>query len=102
MTMIADGADEVLKRSREQLRNGATQIKLMAGGGVSQTRPPRSRRHAVPRHRIRRRRGAPDNWGTYVTVHAYTPKAIRAAVEAGVKCLGRRPAHRRGHREVPR
>ena len=32
---IADGTDQVLMRTREQLRQGATQIKLMAGGGVS-------------------------------------------------------------------
>ncbi|MCC6414125.1 MAG: amidohydrolase family protein, partial [Saprospiraceae bacterium] len=30
---------------------------------------------------------AAENWGTYVTVHAYTPKAIRTAVMAGVKCI---------------
>ena len=30
---------------------------------------------------------AADNWGTYVTVHAYTPRAIRQAVAAGVKCI---------------
>lgn len=33
--MIADGEDQVLKRVREQLRLGATQIKLAAGGGFS-------------------------------------------------------------------
>lgn len=35
MTIVADGPDAVLQRSRELLMNGATQIKLMAGGGVS-------------------------------------------------------------------
>jgi len=40
MTMIADGPDEVLKRVREQLRNGATQVKLMGGGGVSSSYDP--------------------------------------------------------------
>ncbi len=30
---------------------------------------------------------AADDWGTYVAVHAYTPKAVRRAVEAGVKCI---------------
>lgn len=30
---------------------------------------------------------AADDWGTYVTVHAYTPKAVRRAVEAGVLCI---------------
>ena len=30
---------------------------------------------------------AAENWGTYVTVHAYTPRAIRTAIEAGVKLI---------------
>ncbi|MGZ5255358.1 MAG: amidohydrolase family protein, partial [Flavitalea sp.] len=30
---------------------------------------------------------AAQNWGTYVTVHAYTPDAIKAAIDAGVKCI---------------
>ncbi len=30
---------------------------------------------------------AAGDWGTYVTVHAYTPRAVRRAVEAGVKCI---------------
>ena len=28
-----------------------------------------------------------ENWGTYVTVHAYTPKAIQTAIAGGVKCI---------------
>jgi imidazolonepropionase-like amidohydrolase len=30
---------------------------------------------------------AAENWGTYVTVHAYTPRAVRQAIEAGVQCI---------------
>ena len=30
---------------------------------------------------------AAENWGTYVTVHAYTPRSIRQAIAAGVKCI---------------
>lgn len=86
MTMIADGPDEVLKRTREQLRNGATQIKLMAGGGVSSSYDPLDVTQYTSAE-IAAAVSAAENWGTYVTVHAYTPKAIRTAVEAGVKCL---------------
>ncbi len=86
MTMIADGADEVLKRVREQLRNGATQIKLMAGGGVSSSYDPLDVTQYTSAE-FAAAVSAAENWGTYVTVHAYTPKAIRTAVEAGVKCL---------------
>lgn len=37
---IADGTDEVLRRVREQLMMGASQIKLAAGGGVSSNYDP--------------------------------------------------------------
>jgi imidazolonepropionase-like amidohydrolase len=30
---------------------------------------------------------AAEDWGTYVAVHAYTPRAVRRAVDAGVKCI---------------
>ena len=83
---IADSPDEVRLRAREQLRQGASQIKLMAGGGIaSPYNPIESTQYTEPE--IRAAVEAADNWGTYVTVHAYTPRAIRQAVAAGVKCI---------------
>src|SRR6202011_3066995 len=83
---IADSPDEVRLRAREQLRQGASQIKLMAGGGVSSPyNPIESTQYTEPE--IRAAVEAADNWGTYVTVHAYMPRAIRQAVAAGVKCI---------------
>ncbi|NDL63808.1 metal-dependent hydrolase family protein [Acerihabitans arboris] len=83
---IADSPDEVRLRAREQLRQGASQIKLMGGGGVSsQYNPIESVQYTEPE--IRAAVEAAANWGTYVTVHAYTPAAIRQAVDAGVKCI---------------
>jgi len=83
---IADSPDEVRLRTREQLRQGASQIKLMAGGGVaSPYNPIESTQYTEPE--IRAAVEAAENWGTYVTVHAYTPRAIRQAVDAGVKCI---------------
>ena len=83
---IADSPDEVRLRAREQLRHGASQIKLMVGGGVSS---PLSHIEATEytEAEIRAAVEAAENWGTYVTVHAYTPRAIRQAVAAGVKCI---------------
>jgi imidazolonepropionase-like amidohydrolase len=84
--IIADGPDQVLLRTREQLKLGATQIKLMAGGGVSSNFDPLD----VTQYTLAEFKAAVDaatNWGTYVTVHAYTPDAIKVAVEAGIKCL---------------
>jgi imidazolonepropionase-like amidohydrolase len=83
---IADDPDTVRKRVREQLALGASQIKLMAGGGVSSNFDPLDvTQYSVPE--IRAAVEAAENWGTYVTVHAYTPRAVRQAIEAGVKCI---------------
>jgi imidazolonepropionase-like amidohydrolase len=83
---IADNPDEVRLRAREQLRLGASQIKLMVSGGVSS---PLSLIEATEytEAEIRAAVEAADNRGTYVAVHAYTPRAIRQAVAAGVKCI---------------
>jgi imidazolonepropionase-like amidohydrolase len=84
---IADSPDEVRLRAREQLRLGASQIKLMAGGGVNSPphNPIESIQYTEPE--LRAAVEAAENWGTYVTVHAYTPKAIRRAINAGVKVI---------------
>ncbi len=83
---IADNPDAVRMRVREQLALGASQIKLMAGGGVSSSYDPLDvTQYTVPE--LRAAVEAAENWGTYVTVHAYTPHAVRQAIEAGVKCI---------------
>jgi imidazolonepropionase-like amidohydrolase len=86
VTFIADGRDEVLTATRENLRAGATQIKVMAGGGAASAYDPLD----VTQYTLDEMKAAveaADDWGTYVTVHAYTPKAVRRAIEAGVKCI---------------
>ena len=84
--MIADSPDEVRVRVREQLLLGATQIKLTAGGGVASPRSPLDA-STFTEAELRAAVEAADNWGTYVTVHAYTPASIRRAIAAGVKCI---------------
>lgn len=85
-SLIADGPDEVTRATREQLMRGASHIKLMAGGGVSSDHDPLDVAQ-YSESEIRAAVEAADQWGTYVTVHAYTPKAIATAVRAGVKCI---------------
>jgi imidazolonepropionase-like amidohydrolase len=86
MAAIADGEDQVLLRSREQLRQGATQLKLMAGGGVASNYDPLDVTQYTEAE-FKAAVVAAENWGTYVTVHAYTPQAIKTAIKAGVKCI---------------
>ena len=85
-TFIADGRDEVLTATRENLRFGASQIKLMAGGGTSSAYDPID----VTQYTFDEMKAAVDaaeDWGTYVMVHAYTARAVQRAVEAGVKSI---------------
>lgn len=85
-TFIADGRSEVLTAVRENLRFGASQIKVMAGGGTSSAYDPID----VTQYTLDEMRAAveaAEDWGTYVTVHAYTVRAINRAIEAGVKCI---------------
>ncbi|MCF3931970.1 amidohydrolase family protein [Acuticoccus sp. M5D2P5] len=85
-SMLADSPDEVRLRVREQFMLGATQIKLTAGGGVSSPHSPIDVTTFTP-DELRAAVEIADNWGTYVTVHAFTIDAIEGAIEAGVKCI---------------
>jgi imidazolonepropionase-like amidohydrolase len=85
-SMIADSPDEVRLRTREQLMQGASQIKLTAGGGVASPFSPldvstftEAELHAAVE--------AAENWGTYVCTHAYTSVSIQRSIAAGVKCI---------------
>ena len=83
---IADGRDEVLTATRENLRYGASQIKVHAGGGAATAYDPLD----VSQYTLDEMKAAveaADDWNTYVTVHAYTPRSVRRAIEAGVKCI---------------
>ncbi|MGL5729099.1 MAG: amidohydrolase family protein, partial [Plesiomonas sp.] len=83
---IVDGRDEVLTATRENLRAGATQIKVMAGGGAATQYDPLD----VAQYTLDEMKAAveaADDWGTYVTVHAYTPKSVKRAIDAGVLCI---------------
>jgi imidazolonepropionase-like amidohydrolase len=85
-SMIADSPDEVRVRVREQLLKGASQIKLTAGGGVASPNSPLDV-STFTEAELRAAVEAAENWGTYVTVHAYTPVSIQRAISAGVKCI---------------
>ncbi len=83
---IADGVPEVLRAVREQLRGGASQVKMMAGGGVASPHDPIDVTQYTEAE-LRAGVEAAENWGTYVAVHAYTPRSVRQALRAGVRCI---------------
>jgi imidazolonepropionase-like amidohydrolase len=83
---IADGADAVRLRVREQLMQGASQIKLVGGGGVSSPRSPLDV-SSFTALELRAGVEAAGDWATYVAVHAYAPATIQRAIAAGVTCI---------------
>jgi imidazolonepropionase-like amidohydrolase len=85
-SMVADSPDMVRQRVREQLMLGASQIKLTAGGGVSSPHSPLDVSTFTPEE-LKAAVDAASNWGTYVSVHAYTPTAVRRSIDAGVKVI---------------
>jgi imidazolonepropionase-like amidohydrolase len=84
--LVADSPDEVRVRVREQLMQGASQVKLTAGGGVSSPFSPLDVT-TFTEAELRAAVEAAENWGTYVVAHAFTPAAIRRSIAAGVKCI---------------
>jgi imidazolonepropionase-like amidohydrolase len=83
---IADSADEVRLRVREQLVQGASQIKLVGGGGVASWRTTLDMfTFSEPEFRAGVEAAADRN--TYVAVHAYPPGQIQRAINAGTQCI---------------
>jgi imidazolonepropionase-like amidohydrolase len=84
--IVADSPDEVRVRAREQLMQGASQVKVTAGGGVSSPFSPLDVT-TFTEPELRAAVEAAENWGTYVAAHAFTPAAIQRSIAAGVKCI---------------
>ncbi|MBV8868600.1 MAG: amidohydrolase family protein, partial [Acetobacteraceae bacterium] len=83
---IADSMDEVRLRVREQLLQGASQIKLVGGGGVASPRTTLDM-FTFSEPELRAGVEAAADRNTYAAVHAYPPAAIQRAIAAGVQCI---------------
>jgi len=85
-SILADGVPQHLAAARENLRLGATQIKIMGGGGVMSEYDPIDSLQPSP-DEIRAAVQAASDFGTYVHAHAYTSEAVRRLIDNGVKCI---------------
>jgi len=83
---VADGADEVRKCVREQMRQGADQIKIMCSGGVASPYDPLDSLQ-FSEAEIAAATDEARNFGRYVLAHAYTPEAITRAMNNGVRTI---------------
>jgi len=81
---VADGVPEVLKAVRTNLRNGATQIKIMAGGGGSSRFDPIDTTQ-YSKDEVCAAVEAAADWGTYVAAHVFTDRSVNRLLDCGVK-----------------
>ncbi len=82
----ADGVPDVILRTREVMRMGATQVKISAGGGVSSLYDPLDVRQYT-RAELEAFVEVADTYNTYVLAHIFTDEAAQIALEAGVKSI---------------
>jgi imidazolonepropionase-like amidohydrolase len=86
LSRIADGVDAVRLAAREELRAGAHQIKVMASGGVASPTDPVAHTQ-YSEDELRAIVQEAEAAQTYVLAHAYTARAVRRAVECGVRTI---------------
>jgi imidazolonepropionase-like amidohydrolase len=83
---VADGVGAVRRAAREELRRGASQVKIMASGGVASPNDP-IWNVQYSEDEMRAIVEEASGWRTYAMAHAYTPEAITRAVRAGVRTI---------------
>jgi imidazolonepropionase-like amidohydrolase len=83
---IVDSIGDLKMRMREQLLQGASQLKLVGGGGVSSPRSPLDM-STFDEEELRAAVNVARDWNTYVTVHAYAPNTVQRSIAAGVACI---------------
>ncbi|WP_138466715.1 amidohydrolase family protein [Poseidonocella sp. HB161398] len=86
LRVVADGEDGVRKTVREQMRQGADHIKIMASGGVASPNDPLDSLQFTMEEMEAAVEEA-ENFGRYVLAHAYSAEAITRAVTAGVRTI---------------
>jgi imidazolonepropionase-like amidohydrolase len=87
MSVIADGIDQVRKAAREELRKGATQIKLFASGGVVFPAEGHATRYEFAEDELSAVVEEAAARGTYVMAHVYTDEGVRRCLKAGVRSI---------------
>lgn len=83
---IADSVGDLKMRIREQLLQGASQVKIVGGGGVSSPRSPLDM-STFSEDELRAAVDVARDWNTYVTVHAYASNTVQRAIAAGAACI---------------
>ena len=98
---VADGVPEVLKAVRLNLRNGASQIKIMGGGGGSSRFDPIDTTQ-YSENEICAAVEATADWGTYIAAHTFNDRSVNRLLDCGVKTFEHGFFHFRGNNETDR
>ena len=85
-TNIITGPIEAREATRRLLRGGASQIKIMVGGGVASDFDPLDA-NTMAEDEIRAVVEAAADFGTYVCAHAYTDASVNRVLDAGGRCI---------------
>lgn len=83
---VCNGVAEVRDAARDELRKGAKLVKIMASGGAASVADPIDNTQ-FSGEELRAIVEEAVAWNTYVMAHAYTPRAIEAAVGAGCRTI---------------
>ena len=87
MSVIADGVDEVRKAAREELRRGASQIKIFVSGGVVFPSEGHSTLWEYSMEELRAAVEEAQARGTYVMAHVYTDEGVNRCLQSGVRSI---------------
>src|SRR5438477_1880 len=85
-SVLADGADSVRRAVREELRRGASHIKMMASGGVASPTDPLDRCQ-YSEEEIRAAVDEATRAGSYVAAHCHPAEAVRISATLGVRSI---------------
>ena len=83
---IITGPIEAREAVRKLLRSGASQIKIMVGGGVASNFDPLEAT-TMSEDEIRAIVEAAADFGTYACAHAYTDDSVNRVLDAGGRCI---------------
>ena len=83
---VVDGVPAVIKAARHNFRGGATQIKIMASGGVSSEFDP-IHMTQFTLDEMKAIVSIAEDYGSYVTAHAYHDNSVNRAIDAGIKVI---------------
>jgi len=87
MSVIVDGVDKVREAAREELRKGASQLKVFVSGGVVFPAEGHPTRYEFSEAELAAAVEEAAARSTYVMAHVYSDEGVRRCLKAGVRSI---------------